>query len=74
MNILILVVFVYMRDKAQSGTSLECEPIQKTAKVEYHVQSLGAYFAACDMIRLTVCRIFGWYPVLKVAVLRYTYY
>lgn len=43
-GILIPAVFAYMTDEAQSGTVLERDSIQKVAKVEFHVQSNGAFF------------------------------
>lgn len=35
--------FSYMTDKAQSGTGLKRDLIQKVAEAEYHVMSLGAF-------------------------------
>lgn len=73
LSILTLVVFAYMTNKAQPGTGLERELIQKVAEVEYHLPPLGAFSSYVLVVQLTVRRILGWCSVVKVVVLCRTF-
>lgn len=60
-GILTPVVFLFMKDKTQSGIRLERKLVQKIAEPEYDVPSLGTFFVVRDIVRLNGWRIHGWY-------------